>query len=238
MLADEFPAYDPKVHDSDTCTRVPCGRCKPQGPPRAPAILPNPHDAAPPAAPFIPKHLNPFALASELERTARTLREAGQETWLRFDDWTPSPRIPTYPGPDDEQDEEGKPLRRLRSVDDERDRIEDAQAGRYWLELAALILRVDADSRRLCRLVEIANHPNRKGSVSNTQGCELCTQAGLKQNGQPVPFDHRSNVGERLPRDMFLCQPHYLYVQRHDHAPTAEQTRHWSATGTWKVKAG
>lgn len=225
-------------HDPATCTRVPCGRCRPHESPQPPAILPNPHDAAPPPRPSIPKHLDPLALAAELEQTAKALRESGEKTWLRIHDWTPTPRIPTYPGPDDEEDEDGRPVRPPRSAEDERDRFEDVQAGRYWSELAAIVPRVDADTRRLRRLVAIANIPNRKGSVSNTQGCELCAQAGVKDNGKPVPFDHHSNVNERLPRDMFLCQPHYLYVQRHDHAPTSEQTRHWSATGTWKVKTG
>lgn len=221
-------------HNPETCTRVPCGRCKPSGPSQAPGIVPNPHNAAPPAPAYIPPHLNPLTLASELEETARLLREHGDKTWHRFDDWTPTPQIPTYPGPDD--DDEGQPVRRERSAEDERDRWERVQAGRYWSELTTVVPRVSADAHRLRRLVEIARHPNHKGSVSNSQGCELCTAAGLKQNGQPVPFDHRSNVGERLPRDMFLCQAHYLYIQRHDHAPTTEQTRHWSATGTWKVK--
>ena len=226
-------------HNPATCTRVPCGQCKPPSRAQAPAILPNPHDAAPPRPAYIPPHLDPITLAGELEHAAKVLRASGQDTWQRLHDWTPAPRIPTYPGPDDEdEDEEGKPVRPVRSIEDERDHLEKAQASRYWSELATLVPRIDADTRRIRRLVEIANTPNRKGSVSNSQGCELCTQAGLKHNGQPVPFDHHSNVGERLPRDMFLCQPHYLYVQRHDHAPTAEQTRHWSATGTWKVKAG
>ena len=225
-------------HNPETCTRVPCGRCRPHEAPKPPVILPNPHDAAPPAGPYIPKHLDPLALADELEQTAQALRKSGAKTWQRIHDWTPTPRIPTYPGPDDEEDEDGTPVRPPRSTEEERNRLEDAQASRYWSELAAIIPRVDADTRRLRRLVAIANVPNRKGSVSNAQGCELCTTAGVKANGQPVPFDHHSNVGERLPRNMFLCQPHYLYVQRHDHAPTCEQTRHWSATGTWKVKTG
>lgn len=225
-------------HNPETCTRVPCGRCKPKGTAQAPAILPNPHNAADPPPRPIPHHLDPLSLADALEQTAKALRESGETSWHKFNDWTPTPRIPTYPGPDDDEDPDGQPVRPTRSAEDERDRLEEAQAGRYWSEIATIVPRVDADTRRLKTLVAIATKPNRKGSVSNAQGCELCAAAGVKQNGQPVPFDHHSNVGERLPRNMYLCQPHYLYVQRHDHAPTNDQTRHWSATGTWKVKTG
>lgn len=231
----EVAALAPK-HDPGTCDRDGCGKCKPKGKSQAPAIKANPHNVSPPSKPSLPKHLNPDAIATELEKAARAIRASGQETWARFHDWQPAPRIPTFPGPDDEQDETGRPIRRERSSEDERERLENAQAGLYWTELAVVAPRLYDTAVRMTRLVDIANIPNRKGSVSNLQGCELCTQAGLKEGGKPIPFDHHSNVGERLSRDMYLCQPHYLYVQRHDHAPTAEQTRHWSATGTWKVK--
>jgi len=222
-------------HDPDTCQRQPCRRCQPPGVSAAPKVRDNPHDAAPSPRSSLPKDLDPISLAQTFEAAAKALRATGVVTWQRLHDWRPTPHIPTYPGPDDDGEQKQRPPR---SAAEEQDRLENAQASRYWTELSTTAPRARADAQRITRLCDIANHPNRKGSVSNTQGCELCTLAGLKQNGAAVPFDHRSNVGERLERDMFLCQPHYLYVQRHDHPPTTEQTRHWSTTGTWKVKTG
>lgn len=215
------------LHDPETCTRVPCGRCKPPSPSRAPGIIPNPHNTQGPSKPTLPKSLDPDALVDELEPILRDFRKQGRDAGNLFADWTVRPRIPTFPEANDGHE---------RSIEDQRNHLENAKAAAYWSEWLTLLPRLRDDARRLKALMKIAGEPNRIGSVSNVQGCELCADSGVKQDGKPVPFDHRSNVGERLPRDMFLCQAHYLYVQRHDHAPTREQTRHWSTTGTWKVK--
>lgn len=230
-------------HDPATCSRVPCGKCRVQAKPQAPAIPANPHDVSPPSRPSLPKHLDPIAIAEALEGAARALRKTGRPTWQRFHDWTPTPRIPAYPGPDDEQDEDGKVKRPARTIEDERERLEDAQAGKYWAELAATAPRIFADANRLARLVDIANHPNRKGAVSNVQGCELCAAAGLKDGKNPIPFDHHGSVAGRLLRDTYLCDGHYRVIYRHGDPsrpgafiPTADQTRRWWTTGTWRLK--
>lgn len=68
------------------------------------------------------------------------------------------------------------------------------------------------------------------------KGCDLCTDAGLKQDGQPIPWEHKGNVAGRLPKDMHLCNAHYYFVYNRGYAPSSDQTRHWWTTGTWKVR--
>lgn len=68
------------------------------------------------------------------------------------------------------------------------------------------------------------------------KGCDLCTDARLEQDGAPIPWDHKGNVGGRLTRDLFLCGPHYYFVYNHGYEPTSDQTRHWWATGAWKIR--
>lgn len=232
-------------HDPSTCTREHCGRCNPPapGPASAPAIPSNPHGVGTPRRPVPRLAVDPDVLAGHMQKALDALRAGGDETWVRFDAWTHSPRIPTFANqPDDEPDEDGKPKRPTRSMEDERDRMLDAQAASYWGELSALVARLDPDLQRLKELVQIANQPRPHTPKALIQGCELCTAAGLKQGKEPIPFDHRGNVAGRLSRDMFLCDGHYRIIYRHGDptrpgwVPTSEQTRRWYATGTWRVK--
>lgn len=78
-------------HDAESCTRVPCGRCRPQGKPQVPTVGPNPHDAAAPPEPpdavvksiGLAKHLGPHDLAAELRKAARILEEQGMDAEYR-----------------------------------------------------------------------------------------------------------------------------------------------------------
>jgi hypothetical protein len=65
------------------------------------------------------------------------------------------------------------------------------------------------------------------------KGCDQCTTAGRKVDGEPIPWEHpRTDVNGRLPRGMFLCDPHYRFVQKHGHLPTGKQEkRHASGLG-------
>lgn len=182
-------------------------------------------------------------LASTLEKAAKALRSpAAGIAEGRFDDWTKRGRIPTYPGPDDDEAPElgpdGKPKPKappVSTADAERDRLENEQAARYQDEWRTLKKRAEADALRIARLVEIGNPPRPKAAPDNMQGCELCTEAGLKKDGKVIPYEHTSNVGERLHRDKRLCTPHYDYIRKHDVEPSKDQTRHWWSHGTWKV---
>lgn len=82
MLAEEFPAYDPKAHDPATCTRHPCRRCSDHKA-QPPAMMD--HDArgaVPTPDPVVrsiglPGHPSPAAIADALEATADALRSGG-----------------------------------------------------------------------------------------------------------------------------------------------------------------
>jgi hypothetical protein len=71
------------------------------------------------------------------------------------------------------------------------------------------------------------------------KGCDLCTAAGLTENGEPVPWHAKGNVGGRLKVDRYLCEPHYDHIRKHwpqdgsDPEPTTESTRHYHTTGQW-----
>lgn len=94
------------------------------------------------------------------------------DTWRKADD---ALLVRPDDGSDDEQDEA---RRSSRSDVDDRDRMEQAQASRYYGELTTLVDRMEADARRLKRLHEIICPPKGKRVSPLVQPAELVS-AGL-----------------------------------------------------------
>lgn len=132
-------------HDSATCSRPVCGRCRPSEAPSSPP----PVDHA--VAPHKPRSIAK-GLAQRLHNAGDLWGEHGDEMALRADVW----RTANLPGPDDGGDEEQDEARRdARSDHDRMNAAEAAQAATYYDELDRITKRLDADLRRLERLKEI-----------------------------------------------------------------------------------
>jgi hypothetical protein len=61
--------------------------------------------------------------------------------------------------------------------------------------------------------------------------CELCGQAGLDRD--PARY---ARALEGLPHPMWVCQPHYDFVAKHQATPTPDQTRHHDESGSWRIR--
>lgn len=77
-------------------------------------------------------------------------------------------------------------------------------------------------------------------------GCQWCDEAGVteqgvtgldretgKAKGDPVPWAHRTSY---LNQQVFLCKPHYRYLDEQAGKPTTEQTRWHAEHGRWRVR--
>ena len=136
------------AHDPQSCTRIPCGRCRPKDKPRVPT--PVDHQARGPVAPAKLRPVDPDTITDALTEALRTWRPLGASTIDRFTDWE-RPRLP-------DSQERGGGDGGAASVDTIRDRIEDHRATRYAEELSHLLRRLNSDLNRLVTLVQIA-HP-------------------------------------------------------------------------------
>lgn len=191
-------------------------------------------------------------LATIGHRVMAAIEKDGRDTVLMFASWRLGAQ---KPGPVDE-----KPCAVCRLMTpycrcspdekaptvDRRDRDADRRTAGYAAEYGSLLARLERDLLRVEELHAVAKRPDApKPAPHNQQGCELCSAAGLKRDGKPIPFEHTSNVGDRLNRDMRLCDGHYWVIYRQavtgkmgkGWTPSPAQTRHWWTTGTWKLKA-
>lgn len=137
------------LHDPSTCTRVPCGRCKPQEAPNVPP--PIDYDIATPTD----QQIRSVSAQAVRWRDAADLwaREGAQ--MLAVSAAWEKPRddlLRPSDGADEDQDQK---RREARSDRDRNDAVRDAQASTYRDELARILKRVDADLGRLERLHEI-----------------------------------------------------------------------------------
>lgn len=94
----------------------------------------------------------PDLLTESLADALRKWRALGPGTVQRFTDWQTAPRT-------DDDGERGGGNGGTTSKDALRDRLEDRQAAAYHAELSTLTNRLDADLRRLVRLIGFA-HPD------------------------------------------------------------------------------
>lgn len=73
--------------------------------------------------------------------------------------------------------------------------------------------------------------------------CEHCTGKRGRQRGEDNLVHRTGSVGERLRRDLALCEPCYFFVERRSKAgaldaqlPTPEQIRRHEERGNWEPK--
>lgn len=154
VLAARAPA-----HDSATCTREPCGRCRPKGKPRVPK--PVDHDVARhrpsvtnpwvPLAPLLRTmaKVMPADLAKQMTDLADAIRDHGQERWERLLAWehrTPPGGISlvhTEGGPDEDDPDDGPRIPTI-SLTEEQLRNLDHAAGRYAEQARTAAARLHA----------------------------------------------------------------------------------------------
>lgn len=112
-------------------------------------------------------------IEEQLALTLGAVRNHGPLTWQRVHDWMKA-KMPRLVEPDDDEQEEA---RRNGKTDNQRDEAkEDAEAAAYHHELNTLTKRLDADLRRLRRIIEIANPAAPKPQPD--AGCRSCFRDG------------------------------------------------------------
>lgn len=146
---EEFPAYDPKLHDPAACTRQPCRRCDDQTP-RPPALKANPHRVAPyrrrepnPFLPLVPVLIRlapaqPEKLAKDMASLVSAIRQHAEITWDRLLAWEHR----AIPGP-----ERGGGNGGAVNHDAERERMEKRQVAKYAQRARTATADLTADLR-------------------------------------------------------------------------------------------
>lgn len=110
-----------------------------------------------------------YEIEEQLGLTLGDVRNLGSLTWQRVEDWLKVER--TYG-----DSNRGGGVGSAKTDDRLREQLDDAQASAYFPEMDALTKRIDADLRRLRRIIQIANPAAPKAQPD--AGCRSCFRDG------------------------------------------------------------
>lgn len=113
--------------------------------------------------------IDPYDLEEQLAKTLGAQRALGFLTWQRVQDWVKEDR--TYG-----DSNRGGGVGNAKTDDRLREQLDDEQASMYFPELNQLSRRLDADLRRLRRIIAIANPVSPKAQPD--AGCRSCFRDG------------------------------------------------------------